>query len=696
MNMWEKYIEKGWAVFPCQDKIPLTAHGYKDAVKTMPECQALFAAYPDANIAIATGAISKIFVLDIDIKKENGNESLKQLEDKYGPLPETPEVLTCSGGRHLYFNYVKGIGCKTGVFPGIDIRGDGGYVIAPQSIINGKTYEWEITRDIDTGFSDPPAWLVNLINNKPQLVPDKIDNNRNDKLMRIGSQLSRNGLDLIAIEHTLQSINSRVCVPPLDEAEVAKIAKSVSRYKKNYSFNPLTDVWNADFFIKQNGNLIRFCDTLGGWFVWDGTRWKYDNNYNILSLAKQTVKQIFQLGKEDGDDKYIKHAIKSESEAKLRSMINLSKSENITLKSENFDTDVFLLNLKNGIFDLQNNRLIPHNPDFYITKRIEYNYVPDSPCPEWLKFLDFIFEGDKETIDFMQRALGYSLSGSTSEHCLFILHGIGMNGKSTFLKHIFRIMGDYAINTPSATLMEKYSDGIPNDIARLKGSRFVIALESGKSRTLAEAQIKQLTGDDPISARFLHKEFFDFFATFKIFFATNHKPAITGTDRGIWRRIITIPFDKVISEEERDVMLDDKLKNEYEGILRWMIEGFKKWQEYGLARNDKVQKATAEYRAESDIVGNFINEQCILGPEYKVSTRIFMHCLQEWIKENGYKSIKRNDLMEYMKKTNISKTRLKEFKNNTFWIGVTTATATESSQPKQEDWTQDYQEERPY
>ena len=680
------YIKKGWAVFPCRNKIPLTSHGYKDAAKDADAVRQLFLQHQNVNIAIATGKVSGIFVLDIDVKNGAlGDDSLQDLEKEYGELPHTVEALTWSGGRHIFFRYPdKGIGCKAGIRPGIDIRGDGGYVVAPPSVIDGREYAWEVSHHPDeTMIAEAPDWLMDLLEDTHPNVDlsdgkAKIAENRNNTLMIMGVKLRKMGLEHPQVELTLHSINESRCLPPLSKKEVSNIAKSVSRYSigkqnKDHLKEPFTDVWSANIFFEKYGDVIKYCDALGGWFIWDGTRWKKDDTFQIIRLVKNTVKQMYQMAKVNNDKFLFKHSVKSEAESRLRAMINLVRCEgDIATRSEQFDNDMYLLNCRNGTLDLLTGKLRPHNKTDYITRRVELNYNESADCPEWRRFLMTVFKAAQELIDFMQKAVGYSLSGSIKEQCIFILYGVGMNGKSTFLKHIFRILGDYAMNTPANTLMEKYNDSIPNDVARLKGSRFVTAVESGKSRSLAEAQIKHLTGDDPISARFLHREYFDFFATFKIFFATNHKPKISGTDEGIWRRIVTIPFERVILSKERDPEIDAKIAKEYEGILNWAVKGFQAWQKEGLGNVAKITEATHEYQEESDVVGNYIEERCVVGSECKVQTSVILKDIQYWAKDNGLRYINRNEFIGYMKKRGFKKDRLTsgESRGNIFWFGI--------------------------
>ncbi len=681
------YAKRGWSVFPCKNKIPLTPRGFKDASADEAVIRQLFNGHNGANIAIATGKVSGIFVVDIDVKNgATGDESLKDLEREFGEIPHTVEAITWSGGRHIFFRYPEsGVGCKTGIRSGIDIRGDGGYVIAPPSVIENRSYEWEAAHHPDeTMIAEAPEWLVELLSEKQPVVDlsdkgAKITENRNNSLMHMGVRMRKMGLDHPQIEMMLHSINDSRCLPPLPKKEVSTIAASVSRYStededktKAQTKEPFTDVWNASLFLEKYGDSIKYCDSLGGWFIWDGTRWERDEKFQILKLAKNTAKQMYQMSKATNDKFLFKHAVRSESEARLKAMVNLVRSEGVAARSDDFDKDLIFLNCKNGTLNLETGELKSHSKDDFITRRVELEYHKDAQCPEWRRFLMTIFQGDMQLIDFMQKAVGYSLSGSTKEQCVFILYGVGMNGKSTFLKHIFRILGDYAINTPATTLMEKYNDSIPNDVARLKGTRFVTALESGKSKALAEAQIKQLTGDDPISARYLHREYFDFFATFKIFFATNHKPNISGTDKGIWRRIVTIPFERVIQPKERDPKLDEKLSAEYEGILNWAVEGFQAWQKQGLGRPDKVVAATNEYQEESDLIGNYIEERCVLGQDCKVQSGVILKDIQQWAKDIGLRYINRNEFIDYMKKRGFVKDRLTHGgdKGNLYWFGV--------------------------
>lgn len=249
----------------------------------------------------------------------------------------------------------------------------------------------------------------------------------------------------------------------------------------------------------------------------------------------------------------------------------------------------------------------------------------------------------------MQKAIGYSLTGLTDEQCLFILYGHGANGKTTFLQVISRILAEYAMQTPTETLMVKGKGVISNDVARLKGTRFVIASEAEAGQQLAENLIKQMTGGDTLSARFLHQEYFDFKPTHKLFLGTNHKPVIRGTDHAIWRRIRLIPFEATIPESERDAKMTEKLFAEAEGILAWMVEGCRLWQSNGLGIPPAVKKATEGYRSEMDVIAQFIEDRCETGAEFSITNQDLYQAFSEWCSQNGEQIVTKKRLTQRLK-----------------------------------------------
>jgi putative DNA primase/helicase len=370
-----------------------------------------------------------------------------------------------------------------------------------------------------------------------------------------------------------------------------------------------TDLGNARRLVAGHGVDLRFCKPWKKWLVWDGQRWRDDATGEVMRRAKATAQLVY------GATRTLKHATRSESRAGIEGMVVLAQTEpGMPVRPEDLDAAPWSLNVLNGTLDLRTGQLRDHHREDLLTKLAPVTYDPKAKCSTWLAFLDRVMGKDKELVRFLQRAVGYSLTGSIREQCLFILYGTGANGKSTFLGTISQLLGEYATTTPTETLLVKTGGGgIPNDVARLKGARFVSAIEAEDGRRLAEALIKQMTGGDTMTARFLYGEFFEFVPEFKIFLAVNHKPLIRNTDHAIWRRIRLVPFTVTIPEAERDKDLPEKLRRELPGILAWAVQGCLDWQREGLGMPEAVQKATAEYRAEMDVLDQFLAERCELA-----------------------------------------------------------------------------------
>jgi len=383
---------------------------------------------------------------------------------------------------------------------------------------------------------------------------------------------------------------------------------------------PLTELGNAERIIHFHKDEIKHSPERG-WLLWDGARWAEDSGNQIEVIAAKTLRGLF-LEARNASDKDLKNDIlkwakRCESRnIRLNSIADVKPHVNV--QNDELDINPYLLNVKNGVIDLETGKLLKHNPDHLMTKLAPVKYEADASAPRWEKFLQEIFitedgKTDYDVIRFMQKAIGYSLSGSISEEVIFFLTGSGGNGKSKFLEAVKDILGDYARQTNANTFIQKHNEsGINNDIARLDKARFVSAVESEQGQQLAESLVKQLTGGDEIAARFLRKEYFEFRPEFKIFFSTNHKPIIRGTDDGIWRRIRLIPFNARFEGSKRDINLSDKLAKESPGILNWALEGFRLWKVEGLAPPASIDQATKSYREDMDLIKPFLDERCII------------------------------------------------------------------------------------
>ena len=379
-----------------------------------------------------------------------------------------------------------------------------------------------------------------------------------------------------------------------------------------------TEAHNAQRLVNRHGQDIRYLAPSKKWLVWDGRRWATDDRIRIVELAKDTARHIFNEAAKartpDIAEHLSKWAIRSLSRQNLEATIALARSLRPVL-TEDLDRDPWLLSVQNGTLDLRTGKLRRHRRQDLITKLAPVAYDPAATCPRWVAFLDRILASNAELIRFVQRVVGYSLTGDIGEECLFLLYGTGANGKTKFLETLRALLGDYAAQADFSAFLEKQNSDSPrNGLARLRGSRLASAVEPKQGTAFAEDVIKLVTGGDTITARFLYAEFFEFRPEFKLFLAANHKPRVRGHDEGIWRRIQLIPFTVRIPKPERDKNLLRKLSAELPGILNWAIKGCLAWQAVGLSPPAEVTEANEAYRVEEDVIVPFLDLHCYLGP----------------------------------------------------------------------------------
>ncbi len=463
---------------------------------------------------------------------------------------------------------------------------------------------------------------------------------RSAGLMSLGGTMRRRGADRAELAAFLLAANEERCVPPLLEQEVLGIVESLLRYD---AASPLimlnaTDAGNAERFQALHGERFAYVHTWGSWFHYNGVRWLRDTSgeatRGALATLRATATMAAEVPDEDQRDVLLKHALDSESSARMGAMLSIAQSL-LPVSTDDLDRDVDLLNVANGTLDLRTGELRPHDRDDWLTRLAPVPYDPSATCPRWEAFLLHAMGGNESLVAFLQRAIGYSLTGHTEEHVFFLLYGLGSNGKSTFLETIRAVMGDLSAVADFNTFLKRDNDGARNDIARLVGTRLVSAVEAEAGKPLAESFIKQLTGSDTITARFLFKEFFDFKPRFKIWLAANHKPAISGGDHGIWRRVRLVPFTVTIPEHEKDPRLPQKLAEELPGILAWAVRGCLAWRENGLGVPEDVKAATASYREEMDAFAGFVEASCVPEAGATVPASALYAAYTKWCEENG-------------------------------------------------------------
>ena len=431
----------------------------------------------------------------------------------------------------------------------------------------------------------------------------------------------------------------------------------------------LTDLGNTQRLVRLHGGDLRYVHPWRRWMAWDGQRWAPDASGEVYRRARDVPRELYEqaaLAPDSNERKALAaFATKTEAASRLRASVELAESEpGIPAQPEAFDADPWTLNTPKGLLDLRTGEIRQHERDAMCSKIA--GAAPDGRSSLWERCVETWFP-DPDVRAFMQRAVGYSLIGNVTEAVLLVLHGTGANGKSRFVGAVSGAFGDYATDTPAETLLANRQTGVPNDVARLQGARLVTASESGEGRRLAEAKIKAMTGGDAITARFMRGEWFTFAPSFTPWLSTNHRPIVTGTDLGIWRRIRLVPFDVVIPESERDGRLEEKLAAELPGVMAWAVEGCLEYQRVGLAAPSAVTAATEEYRRESDVIAAFLEERCEIGRDRFATTRALYESYREWAQEAGERVMTKTAFGQAMTERGFDKAKSAGQRG---WVGI--------------------------
>jgi putative DNA primase/helicase len=402
----------------------------------------------------------------------------------------------------------------------------------------------------------------------------------------------------------------------------------------------LSDTGNAELFASLYGDTLRFDHLRGRRLLFRGHRWDEDRDGKWMRLGIEAARHRYMMVPDAPDDqkkRISRHALQSESRNSISAMLKIAEAlPPIADNGENWDADPWLLGAPNGVVDLQIGTLREGRPEDRITLSTGRPFDLEACCPRWYTFLDEIFEGDISLIDFIWRAVGYTLTGFTLEQVIFICYGMGANGKTVFLNVLRRVLGDYAYNTPFSTFELHQRASIPSDLAALAGKRLVTASETGEASRLNEQRVKALSGGDPITARAMYHDFFTYTPAMKIWLLVNHKPRVADDTFGFWRRVRLIPFTRQFTTDA-DRHLEEKLMAEAEGILTWAVLGCFEWQARGLEPPDTVRAATDEYRLDADLLGEFISTCCVLGAEYDASAGILYQTYRKWAEQAGMK-----------------------------------------------------------
>ena len=441
-----------------------------------------------------------------------------------------------------------------------------------------------------------------------------------------------------AADHTREQRYEQ-SVPNEPRVPVRPVAPAVDgepppEVERSYDCTDLNDIGNAQHYATTYENELRYCAPWGKWLAWDSARWKIDDEGRPLKLAKELVNKMFNDAMELRGGEVFKHVCETAQLSRLKAMIALAGPE-LPIKVEELDQDGWILNCLNGVVDLKSGKIRPHDRNEGITKLCPTEFHPDAQSPVWDQFLRDVF-ADDELIQFVQRLFGHFLTGDVSEQKLALFWGTGANGKTTALNAFMDTVGpDYTMQCLPDFLMEKKGESHPTEKASLFGKRFVSCVETEASRKLAESTVKMLTGGEKIMARRMREDFWEFNPTHKLILCTNHRPIISGTDHGIWRRLLLVPFLQRFDGARQDKQLPEKLKAERAGILAWAVRGCLEWQRIGLNPPASVCSATEDYRSSEDIFGRFIADCCVVNKSTSVRFSCLYERFEQWANDAG-------------------------------------------------------------
>lgn len=713
MKEWAlHYAEMGLAVFPlvCRDKVPAVVGGCKVATTERTTIERWWDKNPQYNIGIATGNKSSgLVVIDLDVDKNKGIDGydvLRDWQNKHGKLPETWQSITGRGGYHYFYKDAIVHSNRVGLYEGVDIRGEGGYIVAPPSVHpNGNIYEWEqgpeeyeiaqvdnIVNDFLKGEKQRRDSEHKTNFKVPELIPE---GKRVDTIVRLIASLRTKGLDDDAIKAAVRVENEKRCNPPLKEKELEKAVFPAlkrdwqvnSHYYNNFNAMnendnkyvnevlkklnelnaverfPMNDRGSADLFATVFMDVSRYNPTKKDWMYYDGTRWVADQEgmrakRNAKTLADALVRYSVTVSlPDDKRQSYIKYAAGMMNYRSRNVMVTDAKDLNFFDNTE-LDKDDFLLNCKNCVLDLSGDqpKELEHKADLLLSKICNANYNPAATCTLWEKTVNEIMQGDSSKIEYLQKMSGRFLTGDTSEEEFYIFFGATTrNGKSTITELLLYLLGDYATTISPESLaikVNKDSRTASPDIAKLAGTRFVVASEPPRRMLFDSSLVKTLTGRDTVSARFLHENEFQFKPKFKLILNSNYLPVISEKTVFSSNRVKVVPFERHFTEKEQNKHLKEQLQQEIDGILNWCIQGLSLYRKEGLEPPTAVQIATHEYSEDSDKIGKFISE-CLEKSDQNLAAKDVYEKYSQWCNDCGLGVDGRTSFYEELKTKNL-------------------------------------------
>jgi putative DNA primase/helicase len=425
------------------------------------------------------------------------------------------------------------------------------------------------------------------------------------------------------------------------------------------------DVQLANAFVSLKRDGFRYVFEYNRWIRWNGNHWAFCDVGEEVEAAKDVVVHLLDQARaelragESGATERAKEALNAHKVERLMAMLKLARSDPaMATTAQALDNNPMLLGCNNGVIDLEKGSLMPSDPKYLNSKVVNASYISDPTCPHWTKFLFDIFEHDVETMEAVQRLVGYTLIGEVREEVIVICFGFGANGKSVFSNVINNVLGDYAKTAPPSILAARRGDDHRprDDLAALRGARYVSVNETQAGDRLDEQVVKALAGREPIAARPLYGQYFSFRASFKVWLRTNHKPIIVGDDHGIWRRLVLVPFSRTFKPEEQDQGLEQMLLEERDGIFAWMLDGIRMYLRDGIVLSPRMKYELTSYRKESDLLGEFLDDSTVLNPQAAIEQRTLYASYGTWCQDSGVRPLSKKSFTQRLKERGIQAT----------------------------------------
>lgn len=596
-------------------KSPYTAHGLKEATTDTVLLNAWWTKHPNALVAVPCGESSGLLVIDIDNGPNKCGEASFAATGLTNPV--TVQTKTMSGGRHLVFKYPKGSNIRNSAStcfgPDIDVRAEGGYVIFGDSVLpDGRRYEYADGLSIEEVEIAPlpDEFLKRLLTPSKKIQLNKAtgtkEGARNQTLFHHSVRAAHGGLTDTEVRATAFQLN-QTFNPPLESDEVEDTVRSAVGYRKN-SRLPHTDLGNAERFREEWRGRVYYIKEHRSWAHFDGQRWVLDDAA-AARMAHETVRGIVRevtVGDPDELQQAIRWQKTSEANARIKSLLDIaSQLEGLSISQEAFDTHPHLVNFQNGTMDLQKGEFREARASDNITRMAGCSWEPGAGAPRFVQFISEIVGGDEDDARYLKKMAGYILSGNRIEQRLQILIGDGGDGKSTLIETLKRLMGDYQTTLAATSISAQNTAAIPNDIAKLAGKRLATISELPQKLHVNTQLVKAMSGGDTMTARFLHKEYFDFEPTAQLLVATNFYPYADVEDHAYFRRLAILRFPKSFANANPDKNLKGKLAAELPGIAVWAVEGYQAYVDEGLELTQSMHNELETYKRFSDPLTGF-------------------------------------------------------------------------------------------